>query len=403
MHFTEAQISDIAKQFNDRPKNAINTIKVLCQQNGIQDTAVQEQQIAEFLFKHRAQIDFRQLGDFLSEPGPAKKTANPILTAFVQQIDFSQLEFVAAFRDYFKNYFMLPGEGQKIDRLIDAFATRFAAQHKINNPEETHQLGILAFAMMALNTDLHNPNQKTKMSKQQFLKNTQPSVSLYQPKYLEDIYDDISQSALPLPVQAAVQPEAAAPAKKTNFFQLDIANNKTTPSVWAVNEAISQLGGILRKSNKEVASQILERIPEVNSNYTVTVKRPFWKNLFGKAATITLTDPTDGKTQTLKVFTPNLIGRLFGKQQKLSTPQCIVEGTNVRQALVAQAVAAVAKTVPDNALQNIEAAGKKAAAKALGNAHRTMTPELEQRQKMEATKATSADRKPNMDGPDMNL
>jgi len=44
--------------------------------------------------------------------------------AYVDQIDFKDRELVAALR-YFLEGFKLPGEAQKIDRLMEKFASRY--------------------------------------------------------------------------------------------------------------------------------------------------------------------------------------------------------------------------------------------------------------------------------------
>ncbi|CAN0086443.1 unnamed protein product, partial [Sphacelaria rigidula] len=59
---------------------------------------------------------------------------------------------------YFLEGFRLPGEAQKIDRMMEKFAERFCLQQNASvfpNPDTAF---ILAFSIVMLNTDLHNPN-----------------------------------------------------------------------------------------------------------------------------------------------------------------------------------------------------------------------------------------------------
>ncbi len=44
--------------------------------------------------------------------------------AYIDQLDFTQMEFLAAIRKFLSG-FRLPGEAQKIDRLMEKFAGRF--------------------------------------------------------------------------------------------------------------------------------------------------------------------------------------------------------------------------------------------------------------------------------------
>ena len=66
------------------------------------------------------------------------------------------------FDDAIRHYlagFRLPGEAQKIDRIMEKFAERFVGQ----NPKvfgSADVAFILAFSIIMLNTDLHNPSLK---------------------------------------------------------------------------------------------------------------------------------------------------------------------------------------------------------------------------------------------------
>ncbi len=64
-----------------------------------------------------------------STPAPtthlsSEKFPIEVLTAFVNYIDFTDFELDNALR-YFLNKFRLPGEAQKIDRIMQIFATKF--------------------------------------------------------------------------------------------------------------------------------------------------------------------------------------------------------------------------------------------------------------------------------------
>ena len=71
---------------------------------------------------------------------------------------------VAGGRTYLES-FRLPGEAQKIDRLMEKFAERFVSC----NPETFKSADVayvLAYSVIMLNTDAHNPGVKVKMSKE---------------------------------------------------------------------------------------------------------------------------------------------------------------------------------------------------------------------------------------------
>ncbi|KAG9460193.1 hypothetical protein GDO78_013656, partial [Eleutherodactylus coqui] len=64
--------------------------------------------------------------------------------------------------------FRLPGEAQKIDRMMEAFASRYC----LCNPgvfQSTDTCYVLSFAIIMLNTSLHNPNVRDKPSVERFI------------------------------------------------------------------------------------------------------------------------------------------------------------------------------------------------------------------------------------------
>ncbi|XP_014749010.1 PREDICTED: cytohesin-2 [Sturnus vulgaris] len=64
--------------------------------------------------------------------------------------------------------FRLPGEAQKIDRMMEAFAQRYC----LCNPGVftcTDTCYVLSFAVIMLNTSLHNPNVRDKPSAERFV------------------------------------------------------------------------------------------------------------------------------------------------------------------------------------------------------------------------------------------
>jgi hypothetical protein len=92
-----------------------------------------------------------------------------VLSAFVDGFNFEGLDIENALR-MFLQAFRLPGEAQKIDRLMEAFA---AALFKAN-PEpfaNADAAYTMAFSIIMLNTDLHNPGVVHKMTIEQFISN----------------------------------------------------------------------------------------------------------------------------------------------------------------------------------------------------------------------------------------
>jgi brefeldin A-inhibited guanine nucleotide-exchange protein len=141
--------------------------------------------IARFFLVNRDKLDKTQMGEalgrepdaaFVKEEGIDPDKGGPgfwlrILHHYVDAQEFTGLMFDDAIRSFLSG-FRLPGEAQKIDRIMEKFAERFTAQ----NPEifpSADTAFILAFSVIMLNTDLHNPSIKPekRMTADSFVKN----------------------------------------------------------------------------------------------------------------------------------------------------------------------------------------------------------------------------------------
>ncbi|XP_017719140.1 PREDICTED: cytohesin-2 isoform X3 [Rhinopithecus bieti] len=90
-----------------------------------------------------------------------------VLHAFVDLHEFTDLNLVQALRQFLWS-FRLPGEAQKIDRMMEAFAQRYC----LCNPgvfQSTDTCYVLSFAVIMLNTSLHNPNVRDKPGLERFV------------------------------------------------------------------------------------------------------------------------------------------------------------------------------------------------------------------------------------------
>jgi len=136
--------------------------------NGAEDKNEDISIIVEFLHKHGAHLNRTFVGEYISEPD---EHSGKILMAFIEYLDFENMEFDNALRTFLSK-FRLPGEAQKIDRIMEKFAHHYFEQNKKSNVFPTEdQAYLLAFSLIMLNTDLHNPSIKNKMTCEQFVKN----------------------------------------------------------------------------------------------------------------------------------------------------------------------------------------------------------------------------------------
>ncbi|KAH0800195.1 Sec7 domain containing protein [Histomonas meleagridis] len=154
---------EVVYQFNSNPKKNIGQ---LCK---FFDKDESPESIA-YLMHHVEGLVGEVIGDYLS-----RKENGEILHAFFNAIDL-KTDFIEAMRRSLSGPLYLPGEAQQIDRVVQAFSQCYMEQNPgaFNNDENPY---ILSFALIMLNSDLHNPNVQRRMTCQQFIKNTKGSLN----------------------------------------------------------------------------------------------------------------------------------------------------------------------------------------------------------------------------------
>ena len=150
--------------------------------------------IARFLF-YADGLSKRSIGEYLGE-GDAHNIAT--MHAFVDLMQFDHMPLTTALRRFLQA-FRLPGEAQKIDRFMLKFAERYTDgnQTAFANADTAYKL---AYSVIMLNTDAHNPQVKHRMTLQDFLKNNaglDDDRDLPE-EYLTAIYDEIQKNEIKL-------------------------------------------------------------------------------------------------------------------------------------------------------------------------------------------------------------
>lgn len=223
------------EMFNKKPKKGIQFL----QERSLLGPTIDD--IAKWLIEDE-RLDKTQVGDFLGDNDDQSKAA---MCAYIDAKDFSGMEIVAALR-FFLEGFRLPGEAQKIDRLMEKFASRYCECNP-NNPLFTSAdtVYVLAFSVIMLTTDLHSPQVKNKMSKEQYIKlNRGISDSKDLPEeYLSQIYDEISDHEIKMKNTVVNKPSG----------KQVIINEKKRKLVWNMEmESISSTAKNLMESVSHV-------------------------------------------------------------------------------------------------------------------------------------------------------
>jgi cytohesin len=145
------------KKFNTNPKAGI---KYLIEHRLLENDP---ENIAEFFISCK---DLRKqaIGEYLGE----KEDFNiKVMEYFIGKQSFRGQPLVPSLRQ-FLNSFRLPGEAQKIDRLMECFAKKYCEQ----NPtifKTSDTCFVLCYSIIMLNTSLHNTSVKEKITLEKFL------------------------------------------------------------------------------------------------------------------------------------------------------------------------------------------------------------------------------------------
>ncbi|XP_063702865.1 uncharacterized protein LOC134832685 isoform X1 [Culicoides brevitarsis] len=153
----DRQLTMGRKKFNMDPKKGIEFLVEH------QLLRMDQKDVAQFLYKGEG-LNKTAIGDYLGERNDFNEQ---VLKAFVDLHDFTNLILVQALRQFLWS-FRLPGEAQKIDRMMECFAQRYCQL----NPDiftNTDTCYVLSFAIIMLNTSLHNPSVKDKPTVEHFI------------------------------------------------------------------------------------------------------------------------------------------------------------------------------------------------------------------------------------------
>lgn len=224
--------------FNKKPKRGIQYL----QEQGMLGNTPED--IAQFLHQEE-RLDSTQVGEFLGDNDRFNKE---VMYAYVDQHDFLGKDFVSALRMFLEG-FRLPGEAQKIDRLMEKFAARYLecnqGQTLFASADTAY---VLAYSIIMLTTDLHSPQVKNKMTKEQYIKmNRGINDSKDLPEeYLSAIYNEIAGKKISMKetkehaiTTKSSKPSVASEKQRRLLYNLEMEQMAKTAK--ALMEAVSHV------------------------------------------------------------------------------------------------------------------------------------------------------------------
>ncbi|KAJ5965987.1 hypothetical protein N7481_012701 [Penicillium waksmanii] len=98
-----------------------------------------------------------------------------IREAYMRLFNWSNMNILAALRGLCQRL-VLKGETQQVDRVLDAFSTRWCDCNPSHGFKATDVVHTICYSILLLNTDLHLADIESKMTKSQFVRNTMPTI-----------------------------------------------------------------------------------------------------------------------------------------------------------------------------------------------------------------------------------
>lgn len=175
-----------------------------------------------YFFRYTPGLDKKAIGEYLGDPD---NFYLQVLKEFTETFLFNGMILDTALRFYLES-FWLPGESQKIQRVLEAFSERFFDHQSSDLFASKDTVLILCYSLIMLNTDQHNPQVKKKMTEEEFIRNNR-AINAGQDlprEYLSELFQSISNNAI-----ALAQTIVSLDMSQSKWIQL-INRSKVMPS-----------------------------------------------------------------------------------------------------------------------------------------------------------------------------
>ncbi|XP_058185007.1 ARF guanine-nucleotide exchange factor GNOM [Rhododendron vialii] len=209
-----------ADHFNRDPKKGLEFL----QGTHLLPEKLDPQSVACF-FRYTAGLDKNLVGDFL---GNHDEFCVQVLHEFAGTFDFQDMNLDTALR-LFLETFRLPGESQKIQRVLEAFSERYYEQSPQILANKDAAL-LLSYSLIMLNTDQHNVQVKKKMTEEDFIRNNRHinGGNDLPRDFLTELYHSICKNEIrTTPEQGAGFPEMTP----SRWIDLMHKSKKTAPFI----------------------------------------------------------------------------------------------------------------------------------------------------------------------------
>lgn len=173
------------EHFNRDPSKGFEYLQAVC----LLPKPLTSSSVGAFL-RHTPGLDKTILGEYLGEPDEFNVE---VLKAFIKLFDVRELSLDLALRMFMES-FRLPGEAQKISRILENFASHYHKECQDETFKSEDVVYVLCYSIIMLNTDQHNAQVKKKMTLEDFIRNNRKinEGEDLPREFLEDIFYSIA-------------------------------------------------------------------------------------------------------------------------------------------------------------------------------------------------------------------
>ncbi|EPS71757.1 hypothetical protein M569_02992, partial [Genlisea aurea] len=189
--------------------------------------------VARF-FRYAVGLDKNLVGEFLSR---RDEFSTQVLRDFAKSFDFHDMNLETALRTFLET-FRLPGESQKILRVLEAFSESFYEQcSKIFVSKDVAFL--LSYSLVMLNTDQHSLQVKNRMTEEDFIANHRRinGGNDLPRDYLSEIYHSIRRNEIST-LPDRVEPAATTLPSRSDWIGLLQRAKRASPYIVSDAESL---------------------------------------------------------------------------------------------------------------------------------------------------------------------
>ncbi|XP_057429067.1 ARF guanine-nucleotide exchange factor GNOM-like [Lotus japonicus] len=199
-----------------------------------------------YFFRYTTGLDKNLIGDFL---GNHDEFSVQVLHEFARTFDFQNMTLDTALR-LFLETFRLPGESQKIHRVLEAFSESYYEQspHILANKDAAL---VLSYSIILLNTDQHNAQVKKRMTEEDFIRNNRRinGGNDLPREFLSEIYRSICKNE----IRITCEPGFVSPEMTSNQW-ISLMHKSTAPFIVSDSRAYLDYDMFVILSGPTIAS-----------------------------------------------------------------------------------------------------------------------------------------------------